>query len=287
MYASSGQAFAARVLKTPSKVKKPLMYYTIKDFCIGKKLGAGKFGKVYLANRKRDKCKCAIKVLNKQQIQKYCMEKNVIREIEIMANLRHKNIIRMYQYFHDEKNIYLVIEYAARGEMYKLLQKYVRFSEPTTAKYICDLSKALKYMHSKNIIHRDIKPENLLLSLDGVIKIADFGWSVHAPTSKRKTMCGTLDYLPPEMIESKSHDERIDIWTLGVLTYEFLCGVPPFEAENKSGTYSRILSINLRFPKDISSLARAFIGKLLRKTPENRLPLDMVPRDEWVKLHVT
>ena len=96
-------------------------------------------------------------------------------------------------------------------------------------------------MHSKNIIHRDIKPENLLDS-DGVIKLADFGWSVHAPSDRRKTVCGTLDYLPPEMIdkERRAYDSTVDIWGLGILSYEFVVGRPPFESECQKETYERI-----------------------------------------------
>ena len=98
------------------------------------------------------------------------------------------------------------------------------------------MAEALIYLHSKHVIHRDIKPENLLNSsvkisnfgytFQGTIKIADFGWSIHAPTTRRQTLCGTLDYLPPEMVEGVAHDYRVDIWSLGVLCYEFCCGKP-------------------------------------------------------------
>ena len=114
--------------------------------------------------------------------------------------------------------------------------------------YIASLAKALIYCHSKHVIHRDIKPENLLLGLNGDLKIADFGWSVHAPNSRRNTLCGTLDYLPPEMVEGSPHDSCVDVWSLGVLAYEFLHGQPPFEAAGHSETYKRILRVDLRFP---------------------------------------
>ena len=105
------------------------------------------------------------------------------------------------------------MEFAPRGEMYKSLQKQPkqRFDEPRSAKYIRQMADALRYCHSKKVIHRDIKPENLLLDMKGELKIADFGWSVHAPSSKRATMCGTLDYLPPEMIEGSTHDEKVKL----------------------------------------------------------------------------
>ena len=118
-----------------------------------------------------------------------------------------------------------------------------RFDEPRSSKYIRQMADALRYCHSKKVIHRDIKPENLLLDMKGDIKIADFGWSVHAPTSRRATMCGTLDYLPPEMIEGNMHDEKVDLFSLGVHTYNFLVGKPPFESESFNETYRRITRI--------------------------------------------
>lgn len=120
------------------------------------------------------------------------------------------------------------------------------------------------YCHSKHVIHRDIKPENLLLGMKGELKIADFGWSVHAPNSRRKTLCGTLDYLPPEMVQGLDHDSAVDVWSLGVLCYEFLFGQPPFEAEGHSNTYKRILRVDLKFPAEIpvSSGAKDLIRKV-------------------------
>ena len=103
------------------------------------------------------------------------------------------------------------------------------------------------------MIHRDIKPENLLLDVRGDLKIADFGWSVHAPSSRRATMCGTLDYLPPEMVAGEYHDEKVDLWSLGVLCYEFLCGKPPFETASHQETYQRIINVDLKFPHYVSA----------------------------------
>ena len=103
------------------------------------------------------------------------------------------------------------------------------------------------------VIHRDIKPENLLLDIKGDLKIADFGWSVHAPSSRRATMCGTLDYLPPEMVAGEYHDEKVDLWSLGVLCYEFLCGKPPFETASHQATYQRIMKVDIQFPSHVSA----------------------------------
>lgn len=163
-----------------------------------------------------------------------------------------------------QTRVYLILEYAARGELYKELQRVGHFDEPRTATYIASLAKALLYCHSKHVIHRDIKPENLLLGLHGELKIADFGWSVHAPNSRRQTLCGTLDYLPPEMVEGRAHDAAVDVWSLGVLAYEFLVGGPPFEAAGHSDTYKRILRVDLRWPQTpaVSEGAKRLIGKV-------------------------
>jgi serine/threonine protein kinase len=147
----------------------------------------------------------------------------------------------MYGFFWDKKKIYLILEYALGGELYKDLQAQPnkRYSETKTANYILQLWDALSYLHTKEVIHRDIKPENLLNS-QGTIKIADFGWSVYAPQEgRRETLCGTLDYLPPEMVKGDTHDKNVDIWSLGILWYELLWGFPPFETDTHNETYER------------------------------------------------
>lgn len=165
-------------------------------------LGRGKFGCVYLAREKQTKFICALKILWKKQIRDSNVEHQLRREIEIQSHLRHKSILRLYGYFYDTHRIYLILEYANKGEIYQLLKQYNTFDYNITAKYIYDLCSALSYCHSKHVIHRDIKPENLLLSKNNTIKIADFGWSVYDNSiqQRRNTLCGTLDYLPPEMI---------------------------------------------------------------------------------------
>mmetsp|Transcript_48697 Transcript_48697/g.95209 ORF Transcript_48697/g.95209 Transcript_48697/m.95209 type:complete len:317 (+) Transcript_48697:149-1099(+) len=256
--------------------------WSLTDFEIGKPLGRGKFGAVYLAREKKTKYIVALKVLQKNQLLKAGVEHQLRREIEIQSHLRHKNILRMYGYFYDNKRIYLILEYAPRGELYKELTARGRFSERVSSQYIYELSHALHYCHAKHVIHRDIKPENLLIGHKGELKIADFGWSVHAPTSRRNTLCGTLDYLPPEMVEGREHDEQVDVWSLGVLMYEFLVGNPPFEAEGHNATYRRISRVDLRFPKGLSEDAKDLINKLLQKDPRKRMALDQIPKHPWI-----
>lgn len=110
---------------------------------------------------------------------------------------------------------------------------------------------------------------------------------MHAPSSRRTTLCGTLDYLPPEMVEAREHDSTADVWSLGVLTYEFLVGSPPFEAEGYRATYRRISNVDLRFPSTVTPGARDLIGRLLVKDPTKRMDLKDVPKHPWIVQHMT
>lgn len=185
--------------------------WSLVNFDIGRPLGRGKFGNVYLAREKETKFVIALKVLFKKQIADQGIEHQVRREIEIQSHLRHPNILRMYGFFHDEARIYLILEYAPGktlnyfnyfihkfiilgGTLFNALknQPNRRFDEAKSAKYIKALVSALSYLHEKSVIHRDIKPENILLGHDDQVKIADFGWSVHEPNSQRTTLCGTM-----------------------------------------------------------------------------------------------
>ncbi|XP_009795403.1 serine/threonine-protein kinase Aurora-3-like isoform X2 [Nicotiana tabacum] len=267
--------------KTPSK------HWSLQDFEIGKPLGKGKFGRVYLAREIKSGFIVALKAIFKEQIEKYRLHHQLRREMEIQTSLRHPNVLRLYGWFHDEERIYLILEYAHRGELYRELRKTGRLPEKQAATYIASLTQALAYCHEKHVIHRDIKPENLLLDHEGHLKIADFGWSVQS-RSKRHTMCGTLDYLAPEMVENKAHDYAVDNWTLGILCYEFLYGVPPFEAEKQTDTFKRIMKVDLSFPStpDVSAEAKNLISQLLVKESSIRLSLQKIMEHPWITKNV-
>ncbi|KZN89250.1 Serine/threonine-protein kinase [Penicillium chrysogenum] len=234
-------------------------------FEIGRPLGKGKFGRVYLARERGTGFICALKVLHKDEIRQGRVEKQVAREIEIQSNLRHPNVLQLYGHFHDRKRIFLILEYAGKGELYKHLQRQDRFPEWKAARYIAQMASALGYLHRKHVIHRDIKPENILVGLHGELKMSDFGWSVHAPSGRRLTMCGTLDYLPPEMVDpkrsSKPYNDKVDIWALGVLMYEFLVGRAPFE-DTPNMTHRRIAKGDMSIPSFVSPEATDLIKKV-------------------------
>ncbi|XP_019869641.1 aurora kinase B isoform X2 [Aethina tumida] len=242
--------------------------WSIADFELGMRLGRGKF----------------VKTLIKKEIVKGRVERQILREIEIQSHLKHPNILQLLAWFHDSHRIYLVLEYAGKGELYKHLKNSPGgcFNEHLSAKYTYQVANALDYCHENEVIHRDLKPENLLLTINGDVKLADFGWSVHAPSMRRRTLCGTLDYLPPEMVEGREYCQYVDNWCLGVLCYEFLVGKPPFESETSKETYSKIQHVELRFPNHVTEGARDLITRLLVKSSHKRITFPEVMKHYWI-----
>jgi aurora kinase/aurora kinase A len=244
------------------------------DFTMGKFLGSGKFGVVYLAIDKKSGCEVAIKRLDKEFIKNYKMTKQLRREIEVHTRLRHKHILKMFAYFQEDKYVYQVLEYAENGTLYSKLTKEKTFSEDMVAKYVFQIASALGYLHTRSVIHRDLKLENILLDANDDTKIGDFGWTVHSIEDKRGTICGTIDYLAPELVNHEKYDSGADIWCLGVIMYEMLYGCPPFGAATKAETMDRIKERDLIFYDDIaptSELAKDLLLKLLDLDPSKRI----------------
>lgn len=270
------------------KKKKKDRSWTVDDFEIGKPLGKGKFGRVYLAREKRTGFVVAIKTLEKAELTDNEVMHQLKRELEIQCRLRHPNIIRLYGYFHDAAKVYIVLEYAREGDIYKHLKQKKRFDDSTAATLVKQLAAALTYIHSHKVLHRDIKPENILLGTEPgsnenlLLKLGDFGWSIHSPDSRRQTLCGTVDYLPPEMCGNNQYDEMVDIWCLGVLLYEFLVGKPPFELESTTETMQHIKRCEYTIPSWVNPEAADLISRILILNPKKRPSLQQIVDHPWV-----
>jgi serine/threonine protein kinase len=234
-------------------------------------LGSGSFGKVYKVSSRTTNQIYALKVLSKNQIASLKLTDQLRNEITILSRCNHENIIKLFAVFEDKGYIFLVTELANDSSLFSKLRKSKKFSEPTAAGYMADIIQALIYLHSQKpiILHRDIKPENILLN-NGRAKIADFGWS-NTDQDFRNTFCGTPDYLAPEMINGTGHNEKLDIWTIGVLMFELLHGCPPFSPKEKpsdSRMMQRIIEKNIlggqiEFDSSVSSEARQVITAVL------------------------
>lgn len=282
--------------------------WCIDDFVLGKPVGKGKFGNVYFGKEKRSKYAVALKVLFKAPMQASNCVHNLRREVEIQCRLKHPNIVNLLGYFHDSRNVYLILEYLSNGELYKSLRKSGgRVPEPTCRSYMRDVTAAVVHMHSCHVAHRDIKPENILIGEDGSLRLADFGWAVHVPPPEeaRYTFCGTAEYLSPEMLHGKGHSKAVDLWSLGVLMFEMLVGRTPFfssingsrdtsadstvpveNSDDQERTFAKIQSHDggrLGYHGvDISGAAQGVIERMLQPRPEMRLSALQLSASEWM-----
>ena len=255
----------------------------VSDFHFIKELGSGSFGRVMLVMHKKTKCQYAIKVINKQNKSNIEGQPYFRREIEIMYKLHHQNCVRLFGHFEDEKNCYFIMEYVSNGNLYTLLKKNnYKLDLNFIAHIMRDLISAVYYLHSKKppIIHRDIKPENALLSENNELKLTDFGWSnyVAYQGEVRSTFCGTPIYLAPEMIKNQGHDERVDIWCIGVLLFELVVGKPPFNGNDREMLMSNICNVRISWPnnKKIDGDVKDLISLILQQNPNNRPSLNEI-----------
>jgi len=249
-------------------------------------IGSGGFGKVYKVKHRVSGNIYAIKVINKKKILESEMQDQMKLEVRIMYKLDHPNIIKLYNHFEDDDSFYLVLELASKGQLYTKLKRQGRLEERSAAQFIRDVVAAVSYLHALKppIIHRDIKPENILLDDDEVGKLCDFGWSnFFNQDRKRLTYCGTPEYLAPEMIKQAGHDQSLDLWNIGVLTYELLTGKPPFDGATQSELYENIVKVKINFPKDFSKLAKDLILRLLKSDPKERITIKELADHAWFK----
>lgn len=262
--------------------------FAISDFELGSVVGSGKFGRVYVAQEKKTKLLVAVKIIEKEHIKEQILQTQIFYEIYYHSMLRHPNIIRMYTYFHDSTSLYFILEYACNGSLYKNMrqQKYKRFTEDLAAKYIYQTADALKYCHDLEFFHGDVKPENILLDSRGNVKLSDFGlaWpSDSSALSSRGCLCGTRDYLAPELLKGEPYNEKVDHWSLGVLCFELLVGRSLFASKRRETTVQRILEVDIRYPKIVTEEAQDFISKLVTYKPDQRMSLENAMSHSWIR----
>ena len=268
-----------RFLPIPESVAKGLEPEPkISDFTIVKELGAGSFGHVYLATHKKTKANYAIKAIDKRDKTNIEEKPYFRREVEVMYKIHHPNVVKLYGHFEDNNYCYFIMEYISKGNMFGIIpqDKKKRISTQIVASLMKDIISAVYFLHNMNppIIHRDIKPENVLLAEGLVAKLTDFGWSNYIQEDeKRTTVCGTPIYLAPEIIKEQGHDEKVDIWCLGVLLFELATGTVPFPGNDIESLESNILKLKIQWPKDINAEAKNLIMKILKIDPNTRISL--------------
>jgi len=270
-------------LSENNKLKPPSSKKTISDFEFSHVLGKGAFGIVYLAKDIDLDMIFALKLYNIPKIYKCGMQKQIIREVEIMNKISHPYIVGMHSFFAEEDWICLVIEYGLNGDLFAEINRKGRLPETQSSTYLFQLAKAVSYLHSLDVIHRDIKPENIMLGFWKEVKLADFGWSVYSPNVMRDTFCGTPDYVPPEILDGNKYSKQVDLWSMGVLFFEMLTGEPPFSEEEKSKKFAQIKTGYYEIPGDVPYGARNIIRRLLRVQKEIRLKIEDILEDKYIQ----
>ncbi|XP_061718055.1 serine/threonine-protein kinase SIK2 isoform X1 [Cydia pomonella] len=263
-----------RPAKTPIRVG----FYDIE-----RTIGKGNFAVVKLARHRITKTEVAIKIIDKSQLDASNLQK-VYREVDIMKRLDHPHIIKLYQVMETKNMIYIVSEYASKGEIFDYIARYGRMAEQAARRKFWQILSAVEYCHERRIVHRDLKAENLLLDANMNIKIADFGFSNYYATGELlATWCGSPPYAAPEVFEGKRYTgPEIDIWSLGVVLYVLVCGALPFDGSTLQSLRDRVLSGRFRIPYFMSQDCESLIRKMLVLEPMKRYTIEQIKKHRWM-----
>ncbi|KAJ1910975.1 Serine/threonine-protein kinase Sgk2, partial [Mycoemilia scoparia] len=261
-----------RVVTSPKSQK-----VSLDDFHLLSVIGKGSYGKVMLARHKDSANVYAIKVISKSKLISRPNEiRRVMSERRVLERaVEHPFLVGLHYAFQTRDKLYLCINYINGGELFFHLQRERRFPENRARFYAAEITSALGYLHSIDIVYRDLKPENCLLDARGHLRIVDFGLAKEIPNDiedgKTSTFCGTPEYLAPEVIQRQSYGKEVDWYCLGAVLYEMLTGLPPFYTTDATEMYRRILYEPLRFPPHVGTLSRDFVTRLMERHPARRL----------------
>lgn len=245
--------------------------YSLTDFTLKRTLGTGSFGRVHLVQSNHNQRFYAVKVLKKAQVVKMKQVEHTNDERKMLQKVKHAFLVTLWGTFQDSKNLYMVMDFVEGGELFSLLRKSQRFPNPVAKFYAAEVTLALDYLHAQGIIYRDLKPENLLLDRHGHLKITDFGFAKEVPDITW-TLCGTPDYLAPEVVASKGYNKSVDWWSLGILIFEMLCGFTPFwDGGSPMKIYENILKGKVKYPPYIHPDAQDLLQRLITPDLTKRL----------------
>ncbi|XP_039263219.2 serine/threonine-protein kinase PLK4-like isoform X2 [Styela clava] len=263
---------------SPHQVDQSQMGNKISDYEVTNLLGRGAFACVYRARCRLTNREVAIKVIDKKTMRKSGMVVRVRNEVEIQAQLKHSSILELYHCFEDTVYVYLVLELCLSGELSRYVKTKGKMSEDQARIFMHQIVDGMLHLHAHGIIHRDLTLSNMLLDNSLNIKIADFGLAtkLSMPTDKHFTMCGTPNFISPEIATRSAHGLQSDVWSLGCMLYTFLVGSPPFDTDAVKSTLNKVVLGDYQFPPDLGENARDLIQRLLRKNPSDRITLSAV-----------
>lgn len=249
----------------------------------GRLLGKGGFARCYellsLSNNKV----YAGKIISKTRISKPHQKTKILREVELQQDLKHRNVVEFHSYFEDDINVYIILENCSRKSLVHVLKHRKCLTEPEVRYYMQQLVEGVQYVHNRQIIHRDLKLGNMLLNENMDLKLADFGLAtrVDFEGEMKMTVCGTPNYIAPEVLQKKGHSFEADIWAVGCTMYALLVGRPPFETTTLKETYLRITENTYKVPSHISGPAHNLIRRCLNSNPQLRPGLRDIMADEF------
>jgi cGMP-dependent protein kinase len=251
-------------------------------------LGKGSFGHVTLVKDNAKNKTYALKAVSKAQIVQTGQQGHIMSEKRVMEQLDHPFLVKLWATYKDKDRLYFLLEPSLGGELFSVLREKTLFDEDTAKFYAGSVVLAFEYMHSKNFVYRDLKPENLLLDEKGFLQVTDFGFAKDISGGRTWTLCGTPDYLAPEIVAGKGHGKGVDWWTLGVFIYEMLASYPPFYDEDPMKTYAKIMHGSISFPSHFSKESVSLVKKLLHHKPTKRLGVvkggaKLIKKHPWFK----
>ncbi|VBB18172.1 hypothetical protein YASMINEVIRUS_635 [Yasminevirus sp. GU-2018] len=250
---------------------------TASDFKFGCVLGSGRYGKVFKCEDTTTKHLYAVKMMEKSRLMKEHMFEQIERELFVQSTMIHPNLLKVYEWFHDDTYVYVVTEYSQKGDMYEsIIKKNHTPSPKTIVSYLRQMFSVLIFLKENKIVHRDIKPENIIMFDDDVIKLGDFGWCDVVPNDVvAPKIVGTTVYLSPEVVNRYQHDYPIDMWAIGVLLFELLTGDPPFDRDTHNETIDAIKRCSYVFTPNKQSPFQMkcadFFSKVFVTNPQHRM----------------
>ncbi|KAI5159499.1 protein kinase X [Nematocida ausubeli] len=250
--------------------------FLLRDLKMVRVLGEGSFGRVFLVSFEglagmKVKKLYALKIMSKAQIINSNQLLHVYNEKTVMLSLYSSFFVRLYSTFQDKRYLFMVMEYVPGGELFSFMKEIIKFTVKQARFYIAEILVALETLHGLGIVYRDLKPENVLLDREGHIKLADFGFSKRLYQPLTWTLCGTPEYLAPEIVMNIGHGFEVDFWSLGVILYEMIVGYPPFYHDNQVELCRLIIRGHVKFPSFVDPVSKDLIKQLLQTDRKKRL----------------
>nr|XP_003699289.1 PREDICTED: serine/threonine-protein kinase polo [Megachile rotundata] len=255
-----------------------------KSYIKGRFFGKGGFAKCYEIRESKSHRTFAGKIVPKSQITKSNHREKMTQEISIHQTLNHKNVVGFYGFFDDPHNIYIILELCRKRSMMELHKRRKALTECETRYYMKQILEGVNYLHQNRIIHRDLKLGNLFLNDDLQVKIGDFGLATRLEHDgeRKKTLCGTPNYIAPEILTKAGHSYEVDIWSIGCIMYTLLVGKPPFETSSLRETYARIKQVQYKIPTHINTVAMNMISNMLQGVPSKRPSISKLMTDPFL-----